>query len=300
MLKRVIEISSSPAYLSVRNGQLLVDSRNQDGSVRTIIPCEDIAILLVDNPACVYTHQALIRLLEKDAVIILCSRDHLPLGLVLQFPNHSEVVWRINEQISATRPLRKRLWKQIVQAKIRAQARNLDSNCPQRRLLLNLIEEVRSGDTTNVEAQAAKVYWPAWMPDISFRRDPDSHDPLNSMLNYGYAIVRAAIARALVAAGLLPMLGIHHSNRANAFCLADDLLEPLRPLVEAKVRELYRSEVRSLDHRAKAGLLEILTLTVRTADQTGPLMVALHRMVASLVRCYQKTAKQLDIPAALE
>ena len=156
---------------------------------------------------------------------------------------------------------------------------------------------VLSGDPTNVEAQAARVYWDNWLPEEPFCRHADDH-ALNSLLNYGYAIVRAAMARALVAAGLLPALGLSHRNRSNAFCLADDLIEPLRPLVDLRARELYREGRTELTQEAKGRLLELLADPVRMGKEHGPLMVNLHRMVASLVQCYQGEAALLEIPRA--
>ena len=229
---------------------------------------------------------------------MICARNHLPAGLLLPLGEHTEVVWRIHDQLAAKKPLKKQLWRQLVQVKIRAQAANLAADSPVRRKLLILAREVRSGDPANVEAQAARVYWQALFGE-AFRRNPDG-DGANSLLNYGYAVLRAAVARAIVGAGLLPALGLHHANRGNAFCLADDLIEPLRPLVDARVRALAASDCVELNPKTKAVLLEILTAEVRVAEQTGPLLVALHRMVASLVHCYQGAAKRLEIPCAAE
>lgn len=183
------------------------------------------------------------------------------------------------------------------------QARNLHSSLPAYRKLLALAGEVRSGDPTNVDAQAARVYWQNWLwsddpatLDVeAFRRDADAPG-LNSFLNYGYAILRAGLGRALVAAGLLPSLGLHHRNRSNAFCLADDLIEPFRPLVDERVRAMHRQGFAELNQPAKAELLGLLTLPMRLGEQTGPLMVMLHRTVASLARCFAGEAKRLEIP----
>jgi CRISPR-associated protein Cas1 len=192
----------------------------------------------------------------------------------------------------------------LVQAKVRAQAANLSPGTGPRRKLEALARQVRSGDPDNVEAQAARVYWSAWLTDARtaageadtvFRRDPDGIGP-NALLNYGYAVLRAAVARALVAHGLLPALGLHHSNRSNAFCLADDLLEPLRPLVDRQVRELYWAGQLELDQPTKAALLELLAAEVETAGRTGPLLVALHTYCSSLVACFRGEAAALDVP----
>jgi CRISPR-associated protein Cas1 len=258
---------------------------------------------VVDHPQTTYSHHALTELAENGATVVLCGPDHLPAALLLPMIEHSQVVWRIRDQIGATRPLQKRLWQQIVVAKVKGQARNLPDGSPAQKKLLALAGNVRSGDPANIEAQAARIYWQHWLwaadDDVTarerFRRDPDG-EGLNGFLNYGYAIVRAAISRAIVSAGLTPAVGIHHSNRANAFCLADDLIEPFRPLVDDHVRELDRQGYENLDQETKARLLELLTVPLELKDETGPAMVMLHRMIASLVRCFAGESRQLEIP----
>jgi len=299
MIKRTVEISSAPAHLTTRQRQLVLE---RGGQTVGSFPCEDLGMVVVDHPGTTYSHAALASFAESGAVLVVCGRDHLPRGILLPLADHTEVVWRIHDQFAAGKPLRKRLWKQLVRAKIRAQAENLEASSAPRRKLLNLAREVRSGDPSNLESQAARVYWSAWLmsPDLpmelpEFRRDPDGTAP-NALLNYGYAVVRAALARALVASGLQPAIGLKHSNRSNAFCLADDLIEPLRPIVDARVRELYFAGQAELDQPTKAALLELLTAEVTSGGRSGPLMVALHGLVASLVQCYQGLAKNLEIP----
>lgn len=300
MIKRTLEISREPAHLTVKLDQLLIQRHEADPRTAASVPCEDIGLVMVDHPQTTYSHSALTRLMEFGAAVVLCGRNHLPAGMLLPFSSHSEVVWRIDEQVNTAKPLRKQLWRQIVQTKVRAQAYNLPAESPTRAKLLALAREVKSGDPFNIEAQAAKIYWSVWLgPDKPFRRDPDG-DRLNPLLNYGYAILRAAVARALVSAGLHPSLGIHHCSRANAFCLADDLVEPIRPLADARVRELSEWGKTELDQSVKAQLLQLLVAEVRTGEQTGPLMVGLHRMVSSLVQCYQGTEKRLVFPVALD
>lgn len=326
MIKRTLEISREPAHLSVRDEQLVL---KRDGQTVGQVPCEDIGVVLVDHPQTTYTHGALAKLAESDAAVVICGRDHLPAAILLPMADHSQVVWRLDAQLGVSRPLRKQLWRQLVVAKVQAQARNLSEELPAHRKLLALAREVRSGDPTNIEAQAARVYWNNWLGSVPnsasqgsvpnscseelgtdplaphdplagiFRRDPDLPG-LNSFLNYGYAVLRAAVARAIVAAGLLPSVGLHHCNRGNAFCLADDLMEPLRPLVDDRVRELHRQGYEELNQPAKAAILELLAERVRFGDEVGPLMVELHRYVASLVRCYTGEAKELEIPVALD
>lgn len=300
MIKRTLEISREPAHLAVRYDQLLL--KRGDETVASI-PCEDIGVVVVDHPQTTYTHSALSKLLESGAAVILCGPTHLPQGLLLPLSNHTEVVWRVKEQLAAPLPLKKKIWQQIVRAKIVAQATNLTHDSPPYRRLIELARTVRSGDPANHEAHAARFYWQAWLInadapetlDVAFQRDADENG-LNAVLNYGYSILRAAVARALVAGGLNPALGVHHSNRGNPFCLADDLMEPLRPLVDARARELYWSGQTSLDQPTKARLLELLAEDVKLGTETGPLQVMLHRYTASLVRCFQKTSKRLEIP----
>jgi CRISPR-associated protein Cas1 len=315
LIKRTLEISREPAHLALRLDQIVLE---RDDQVAGSIPCEDLAVVVVDHPRTTYTHGALARLMEAGAVVVICGRNHLPSGFLVPVPCHSEVVWRVQDQIAAPRPLRKRLWQQIVRAKIRAQALNLRPGCPAQRKLLLLARDVLSGDAGAHESQAARLYWASWLDYASSdraRADPTSAgaeppadprakrfhrdhegDGLNAFLNYGYAILRAAVARAIVAAGLHPALGLQHSNRSNAFCLADDLIEPLRPLVDRRARALYEDGRLELDQSTKAALLEVLAEEVVCGDATGPLMVALHRYVASLVRCLRHESKGLLFP----
>ncbi len=296
MIKRTIEISREAAHLTVRRKQLVIQ---RDGDTVGTVPCEDIGFVLVDHPGTTYSHAALTSLAEHDAAMIVCGSSHLPVAMLLPLSDHSQVVWRINNQLAASKPLRKNLWKQLVQAKIRAQAAVLASDCPGRSKLLDMARRVRSGDPANVEAQAARVYWQHYWPVDSFRRDADAGG-LNGLLNYGYAVVRAAVARAIVAAGLMPAIGLHHSNRSNPFCLADDLVEPLRPLVDDRARELFRSGHDDVNPEAKAELLTLLVDPVDMGGERGPLMVNLHRMIASLVKCFEGQSKKLEMPTAIQ
>ncbi len=304
MIKRTVEVSREPAHLKVRYGQLVL---TRDGKTIGQMPCEDLGMVVVDHPQTTYSHAALAELAEAGAVLVVCGHDHLPVAALLPLADHSQVVWRLRDQLAAKRPLRKQLWRQLVVAKIRGQARNLLPGSNPRKKLFALAREVKSGDPANIEAQAAKVYWSNWLDGTTddcaaggapFRRDADARD-LNAFLNYGYAIMRAALARAIVAAGLQPSIGLHHSNRSNAFCLADDLIEPFRPLVDERVRDLHVRGYDSLSQEAKAELLDLLTLRLRLGDQMGPCMVMMHRLVASLVRCFGGETKRIDIPYAV-
>jgi len=296
MIKRILEISSEPYHVSVHLDQLVLRPRDDGAESPRTVPCEDVGILVVDHLSVSYSHQALTRLLDFGAAIVLCGPNHLPTGLLLPLASHTEVVWRVDCQIAAKRPVKKRLWRQLVRAKIRHQAENLPVGTPARERLLTLAAAVRSGDPENVEAQAARFYWEAWLGDRIFRRQPDGEDAINGMLNYGYAVLRAAVARALVSAGLFPPLGIHHCNRGNAFCLADDLLEPMRPWVDAVVAGCVGRGQVGVNRDTKSALLGLLHRTVRVGKQKGPLMVGLHRTCASLVRCFTGEEAKLLVP----
>lgn len=317
MIKRTIEVSRQATHLSVRHGQLVIQPIGEDKSQARTVPCEDIGVVLISHPAVTYTHRALASLAEAGAAVVVCGDNHLPAGMLLPISTHTQVVSRVQAQINATLPAQKRLWQQLVIAKVTRQADNLPPEHPIARALRELAAEVKSGDSTHIEGQAARLYWSAWLtpsennvPAIrtvadqtfvptTFKRDQDGLDPVNAMLNYGYAVLRAALGRAIVSAGLVPALGIQHCHRANAFALADDLIEPFRPLVDARVRELHHQGrgQEGLDQLTKAALLGLLTHPV-TFDQTrGPLMVALHRYLASFVDCLGDVRQKLRIPA---
>jgi CRISPR-associated protein Cas1 len=290
MIKRTVEISGRGNRLFVNLGSLVV---MRDGREVGRVPLEDLGILILDAPDAAYTHWVLAEALKSGAAIVPCGRDHLPCGLFLPQDN-SLMAQRLAAQAAAPLPLKKRLWKQIIQAKVRLQARNLAPDDPARRRLMALVSEVRSGDPANIEAQAARSYWQAMFgPD--FRRRADDL-ALNAFLNYGYAVVRAAVARAVAGAGLHPALGLHHRMRSNPCCLADDLLEPLRPMVDRAAKALAETGASEMTPEAKRVLLTVLTEEVETAGSRGPLLVALERTAASLVRCYGGEQDRLDLP----
>lgn len=293
MIKRTIEVSSGPTHLSIRNAQLVV---SRDREELSAIPCEDIGLVIIDHPAVTYSHAVVTALAEQGAVIIACGKNHHPVALVMPVEANSLHTERLRAQVESSRPSSKRLWQQLVQAKVRAQAEVLDAEHPVRRKLLALVDTVRSGDPSNIEAQAARAYWPALFPDGGFRRDPEGAPP-NNLLNYGYMALRAAVARAICGAGLHPSIGLHHRNRYNPFCLADDLVEPLRPMVDEEVRALWQAGCREVDKDTKSRLLGLLVRTVETAGEKGPLMVGLGRMMASLVRCLEGVERRLEIPS---
>jgi CRISPR-associated protein Cas1 len=294
MVKQTVEISSEPVHLASRLGQLIFLRKDR---VVGQTAFEDIGIVMVDHPQTTYSHQALSSLAASDAVLVICGDNHLPVGMMLPLSNHTQIAWRVDDQIKLRKPVRKQLWRQLVAAKIRNQAMNLPSEEPAHGSLMAMAKRVRSGDPDNLEAQAARKYWANWYLPGEFRRDIDQ-EGINSFLNYGYAIIRAAVARVIVSAGLMPCLGLHHCNRSNHLCLADDLIEPWRPFVDQRVREMWQAGYDSLNQPAKAELLRLLELTVSLGGETGPLMVSMHKFVASLVRCYAGESKTLEVPVS--
>ncbi len=292
MIKHIIEVSQEPSKLSLRHNQMVV---TQLGVEKSRIPCEDIGVIVVDQAQTTYTHQLLCHLSLTDAVVVLCDQNHLPTSILLPMTDHSTLVQRLNLQISISIPRRKKLWSEIVKEKLLRQADNLPCEYPARKKILDFAKDVKSGDSTNREAQGAKVYWQNWLWQHEFRRNRDDAG-INSMLNYGYAIVRAALARSVVAAGLQPSLGLMHSNRSNAFCLVDDLIEPFRPMVDFQVRELYRQGYTELTSECRKQLLLLLAIPMRLCKETGPSGVMFHRYINSLVRCMDGKEKKLGIP----
>jgi CRISPR-associated protein Cas1 len=338
VIKRIIEISTAGTYLSVKLGQLVV---KQDGEIKGQIPCEDIGVLLVWHTGVSYSHAVFTELLKYGAAIILCDGHYLPAGMMLPLESNTVQTERFRTQIEAKEPVKKQLWRQLIRAKIAHQADVVKEDEKTSKFLKGLRDQVRSGDPDNIEAQASKRFWAAFMPkiisatenteinkkengmteaqpgatakpqavpqadnqpqQIEFRREAEGGMPPNNFLNYGYMVMRAAVARAICSAGLLPTLGIHHRNKYNAFCLADDVLEPFRGFVEKKVRGIVQeskdlNELQELNPARKAKLLEVLYEPVEIAGFTGPLMVGLHRTAASLQRCLAGEQKDLELP----
>lgn len=299
MIKRTL-CFSHPAYLSLRNKQLLVRLEKHDGEPEreATIPVEDIGFVVLDHRQITITHGALSALLDNNASVVTCNESHMPVGLMLPLEGNTIQSERFQSQLSASLPLRKQLWQQTVQQKILNQAALL-------RELYNIetgnmktwAAEVHSGDSTNLEGRAAAFYWSQMFPSIpNFSRDREGVYP-NNMLNYGYAILRAVIARALVGSGMLPTLGIHHHSRYNAYCLADDIMEPYRPFVDRLVVETMAEccdvEVTTA---IKRRLLSVPTLEVRINGQRSPLMVAASQTTASLARCFAGESRHITYP----
>ncbi len=294
MIKKIIEISQARTHLSIRYGQLVL---KREGEQISSIPCEDVGVLLVDHRGITYTHSVFTELLKNGAAIVLCGENHHPSGMFLPIESNSVQTERYRNQIEAKEPVKKRLWQQIIRVKIRHQAKLVKEDEVTYRALKILAKKVRSGDPDNIEARVSKKFWNSFFEDESFRRDINGPSP-NNMLNYGYMVMRAAVARAICSAGLLPSLGLHHRNRYNAFCLADDVLEPFRGFVEARVKQLYEGGegTEDLGQYVKARLLDVLYEEVNIAGFKGPLMVGLHRTAASLYRVFAGEQEKIELP----
>jgi CRISPR-associated protein Cas1 len=298
MIGKTIEFSTPGTRLSVSYRQLVVERPEQP---RVTLPIEDLAVVIVDDVRATYTQAVFVELLEAGATVMITGRDHLPLGMMLPLDAHHVQTERHLAQVESSAPVRKRAWQALVKAKITQQAAVLTHFTGGHGGLEPMARRVRSGDPDNLEAQAAQRYWPLLFGP-GFRRDRAA-DGINALLNYGYAVVRAATARAVVAAGLLPSLGVFHSNRGNPFCLADDLLEPYRPYVDWRVKQLTADSgglVPSLDNRpTRAALLSLFSETVLVNGRRNPLLVALHLGAASLCRALTGGAPDLALPEGI-
>jgi CRISP-associated protein Cas1 len=296
VIRKTVEIATAGTRLSVAHRQLVIERPDEE---KRTLPCEDIGVLVVDHPQTSYTHAVFTTLLEQGAAILLCSASHLPAGLILPFDAHTTQTGRHRAQAECGDGVKNRAWQIIVAAKLRQQATVLSHYTDGDAGLAEIARRVRSGDPDNLEAMGAQRYWPRLL-GVDFRRLRDGPPP-NNLLNYGYAVVRAAIARAIAAAGLIPTLGIHHRNRGNPFCLADDLMEPYRPYVDWRVKEFIRGTdvPKDLDRPAKAAVLSLFNETVIVGGRRSPLLLAIHASAASLCRMLTENGKELVLPDGL-
>ena len=291
MIKRTLYFGN-PAYLSTRNQQLLVDVKDKE---QVSVPIEDLGVVILDHPQITISQVCIARLLDNNTALITCNEKHLPVGLMLNLDGHTLQSKKFKAQVEAPVPLKKQLWQQTVRSKIMNQAALLEKRGQEAAILKNLARNVKSGDSTNSEGLAAQYYWPR-LVDENFLRGR-FEGGLNAFLNYGYAILRAIVARSLVGAGLLPTLGIFHKNQYNAYCLADDVMEPYRPFVDQIVtcNNVFCGK-EELDTDSKSVLLSLPTVDVTIEGKTSPLMVAVQRSAASLSRCFAGEDRQLLYP----
>jgi len=293
MTDRIIEVTETGAFLRARNGLLVFQPK--EGPEFTA-PLPDLAALVVAHPAAALTAALIAQLAAAGGALVVCDERRLPAAMLLPLVGHARQAERFARQAEAPRPLRKRLWQAIVRAKLRSQAALLGRLRGADPGLADLIPAVRSGDPDNCEARGARLYWPALFADPTFRREPRGGG-LNAWLDYGYAVLRAATARAICAAGLHPAFGLHHHNRYDPFCLADDLMEPFRPLVD-EVVALLRSEgvPVELGREVKARLLSPILGRVCLAGHERSVFEALGRLAASLAQVYEGERRDLALP----
>ncbi|WP_430809927.1 MULTISPECIES: type II CRISPR-associated endonuclease Cas1 [unclassified Carboxylicivirga] len=293
MLKRTL-FFSNPAYLSIQHNQLVVNLTDKE-TTRTV-PIEDIGMVILEHPQITITMPALQQLNAHNVAVVCCDEKHLPSAMLLNLDSHHLQNELFRNQINSTLPLKKQLWQQTVIAKIRNQASLLKSKGIDSGPLASLASSVKSNDSTMREGIAAREYW-SRLFGSDFIRDRYGDAP-NAFLNYGYIVLRSAVARALVGSGLLPTLGIHHHNRYNAYCLADDIMEPYRPYVDDVVYGLWRSGTQELilEKQTKAQLLKTLSCDVQIGKLKRPLMVALSITTASMARCFNGEEKKISYP----
>lgn len=290
MLKKSILLENK-ASISTKNLQLVIKTETREST----IPIEDIGYLVIDHPEIYLSIPALNLLIDNNTAVIICNTNHLPNGMFLNLNSHHIQQEIFKNQINASAPLKKQLWQQTIIEKITNQGILLQKITSKNNNFEFLASKVLSGDSANMEGVAANFYWKSFF-EHNFKRERFGDYP-NNFLNYGYAILRAATARALSGSGLLNTLGIHHKSKYNAFALADDIMEPFRPIVDEKVAEIMQKySEQELNTQIKAELLQILTRTVYFKEDKSPLMVALQKTASSLQQCYTGERKKIKYP----
>lgn len=301
MIKRTI-FFGNPAYLSTKNEQIVISFPDKEQETKTVA-IEDIGVIVLENQQITITNGLLEKLIHNNVALINCNQQHLPIGLLMPLDGHTEQSERFKHQINASLPLKKNLWQQTISAKINNQAGLLkEKGFPCRKMEL-WAKEVTSGDAENHESRAAVFYWQSLSPILTngkndFTRGQKEGAP-NHLLNYGYAILRALTARAIVSSGMLPTMGIFHRNKYNAYCLADDIMEPYRPYVDLIVCHICESEdaIEELTTDIKKQLLSIASIDVFIDGKNSPLMVAMSRTTHSLQECFAGKARKILYPS---
>lgn len=296
MIKQTLAFMN-PAYLSLKAGQLVIDTKSDKGILTR--PIEDIGLLVLESHCVTVTTALLSALLDNNVAVMVCDTRHLPTGLLLSINGNTLTTERARFQINASRPLCKQLWQQTVTAKILNQRNVLRNSCEQEiECMSQWARSVRSGDPENIEARAAIFYWKNLIPGRPDYQRGNDDEPINSLLNYGYAILRAIMARAAVGSGLLPQIGLFHSNKYNPYCLADDLMEPYRPYVDRLVLDIIKTygHETELSVEIKRRLLTIPTIDVEINGLRRPLMIATSLTTSSLNKCFSGESRQILYP----
>ena len=310
MIKRTIYFSN-PCYLSTKDEQLVLKLPNPaelpEKDVTKTIPIEDIGVVILDHQQITISQALLYKLLANNVAMITCDNSHHPTGMMLNLDGHTLQSQKFKNQIEASMPLKKQLWQHTIKAKINNQAKHLEKLGIDAKPMRFWADEVLSGDGGGHEGRSAAFYWKSLTPvllsnynneaNIIFKRDREGDAP-NNLLNYGYAILRAIVARGLVGSGLLPTLGIHHRNQYNSYCLADDVMEPYRPIVDELVVKVWSEKGKPLELNTelKKELLQIPNMDIIIDGQSSPLMVGLQRTTASLAACFEGTQRKIIYP----
>ena len=292
MIKRVL-CFENPARLSLKLAQMVVE---REGDTRTV-PIEDVGVVILDHKQITITHALIDALLANNVAIVTSNDKHLPVGLMLPLDGNTLQSERFRAQIDASEPLKKQMWQQTIVAKILGQAHVLGKQHVEHGNMYAWAKSVRSGDIDNMEARAAAYYWRNMFGDLDFIREPQGMPP-NNLLNYGYSIVRAMMARALVGAGLLPTFGIHHHSRYDAYCLADDIMEPYRPFVDMTVLEMWNEGgiTSDISSEQKRQLLGVTTMDVIINGHRSPMMLAIQATAQSVQKCFSGEARKIVYP----
>jgi len=296
MIKRTLYFSN-PAHLHTSNEQLMMQLKDT-GELKQA-PIEDIGLLILDNQQITLTQALISKLLANNVALITCDQTHHPVGLFLNLDGNTLQSQKFQAQLAASVPLKKQLWQQTVSCKIQNQAMLLEKERASPTQLFQYAKEVKSGESEKHEDKAAAYYWKHLIPDfLQFTRDRFGAPP-NNLLNYGYAILRAMVARSLVGSGMLPTMGIFHRNQYNAYCLADDIMEPYRPFVDKVVCDIIRmnGQYLELGSKFKQQLLSIPAMDVLIDGQKSPLMNAVQRTTASLAKCFEGSTRKILYPS---
>jgi CRISPR-associated protein Cas1 len=295
MIGRIVEVADDRRHLSLHRGFMVVHDTAGDRKQLGQVPLDDIAAVIANAHGLSYTNNLLVALSERGAPFVLCAANHNAVGMLLPIDGNFQQAKRIEAQIAASLPTHKRLWAAVVRSKLEQQAAALEAVGAPNAPLAALVSKVRSGDPDNIEAQGARRYWGLLFGD-AFRRDQNGGCDINVLLNYGYTVLRACTARAVIAAGLHPSIGMHHSNDNNAMRLVDDLMEPFRPVIDLKVWQLRRNGENLVTQEAKRALVRSLYDDMQTDAGATPVMVCTQKLAVSLAQVYLGERDKLDLP----
>ncbi len=296
MQSRIVEVADDRRHLSAYRGFMLVHSTGDERQELGRVPLDDMAALIANAHGISYTNNLLVALAERGVPFVLCAANHKPVGILWPLDGHHLQAHRFDAQIACTLPTKKRLWASLIKIKLLQQAEMLKASGAPSVLLEKLAKNIRSGDPDNFEAQGARQYWKLLF-GVEFRRDQEAAG-VNALLNYGYTVLRAATARAVVAAGLHPSIGLHHSHDNNAMRLVDDLMEPFRPIIDWTVWQLERHKTCELTPETKRVLVKSLYLDIATSSGDTPILVAIQKLATSLALVLTEQHQTLDLPLA--